>query len=123
VMMSPLRFAAMVSPSAIANARGKRTATLLPDLKVLVWTGLFMALYIRDIQKRGKPVLSGSGRKRAKDDDNADEGEAIGDQRSIWECEHPAGGVYCGAKDGGGVASLCAVVLLKVQGFLRRCFY
>jgi L-arabinose isomerase len=64
VMMSPLRFAAMVSPSAIANARGKRTATLLPDLKVLVWTGLFMELYIRDIRRGDKLVLNSSDLER-----------------------------------------------------------
>jgi hypothetical protein len=31
----------------------------------------------------------------------AEEGQ--GADAGVWECEHPAGGVYCGAKDGGGV--------------------
>ena len=38
----------------MAKPFGRRTATLLPDLKVLVWTGLFMGVYIPDIRWGGK---------------------------------------------------------------------
>ena len=50
VTVSPDFSNATSTLAGMAKPFGRRTATLLPDLKVLVWTELFMSVYIRNIR-------------------------------------------------------------------------
>ena len=36
-----------------------------------------------------------------------------GDDARVWQCEHPAGGVHCGAADGGGVSPCRARIMQR----------
>jgi hypothetical protein len=55
------------------------------------------------LEKQKKGNVGGSENSVAQCFPDYTDGGPSGDQRSIWQCEHPAGGVYCGAADGGGV--------------------
>jgi hypothetical protein len=90
VTVSPDFSSATSTSAGIAKPFGKRTATLLPDLNVLVWTGLFIGcIYgIYGEVARGaamrKPVLS----------------QSKGADAGVWQRLDPSGGFHRGAADG-----------------------